>query len=124
MSSSVPTAPTQEQTYNTNALTLDEAIYSILGQGLKYKEWPAALEKHGHSWRAGLEKIIIKKEWEFFREEIRNMRQQGNISNCARVQSDSLNSILKRLKGKPVAGLPGCKEERRKQGRLISKDAK
>jgi len=111
-------------TYNTNAFTLDEAIYSILGQGLKYKEWPAALEKYGYSWRACLEKNIIKKEWEFFRQEIQEMRQEGETSNCARGQSNSLNSIVKRLKGKPVAGLPECKEERRKQGRLISKDAK
>jgi hypothetical protein len=90
---------------------------------LRYDEWPAALRKQGYPWKPNLRGIMIKKEFEYFREEICCMRQEQRIEHRSKVKSNSLNSIVKRLKGKSVAGLPAEKEKRLQAHRLLSKDA-
>jgi hypothetical protein len=112
-----------------DAAALDRAIEGILGQGLRYSAWRVALEKQlsfqGQVWHPGLENVIKKKEFEKFKEEILRLRLEDRIAHPSRNKSNSLNSILKRLKGKPwVEGLPGEKAQRLQERRLISKDAK
>ena len=125
MSSDTSADPTPKQICKADTTALDEAIDAVLGLGLRYKAWPEALSKQGQAWYPALKKVIIKKEYELFREEIQRLRLEDKVTHPSRVQSNSLNSILKRLKGKPwVDGLPGEREQRLLNRTLISKDAK
>jgi hypothetical protein len=103
----------------------DAVIEDFLGLGLAYSEWPAEIEKRDYVWHAGLENTIIEKEWEFFKPEIQRLRLEPKIAQSSRSKSNSLASILKRLKGEPWAeGRPDEREERLRTHRLLGKDAK
>ena len=113
--------------FKTDPAVPNEDIDSFLGLGLAYSEWPAEVRKRGHVWYPGLEKIIIEKEWEFFKAEIQRLRLEPKItqSSRSRSKSNSLASILKRLKGEPwVEGRQDEREERLRTRRLLGKDAK
>ena len=76
-------------------------------------------------WTPGLKNIIIRREYEFFKEEILRMMKEENISKDSRKKSNSLVNILKRLQGEVwVEGVPDEREQRLRERRLLSKDAK
>jgi uncharacterized protein YydD (DUF2326 family) len=103
----------------------DDVIEDFLGLGLAYSEWPAQVQKRNHVWYPGLEKTIIEKEWKFFKSEIQRLRLEPKIVQSSRSKSNSLASILKRLKGESwVEGRPDEREERLRTHRLLGKDAK
>jgi hypothetical protein len=103
----------------------DAVIKDFLGLGLAYSEWPAEVVKRGHVWYPGLETIIIKKEWDFFKSEIQRLRLEPKIAQASRSKSNSLVSIVKRLKGEQwVKGRPDERAERLRRRRLLGKDAK
>jgi hypothetical protein len=120
---STPQPPTDLS--KTDPAVPDAVIEDFLGLGLAYSEWPAEVEKRGHVWFPGLEKTIIEKELEFFKPEIQLLRLEPKIAQSSRSKSNSLASILKRLKGEPwVEGRPDEREERLRTHRLLGKDAK
>jgi hypothetical protein len=124
MSSERLTASTPNASH-TGASKLDEnirqAIFSILGAGWGYDESVAALQTLGHSCPRN---IIIEEEFEYYKDEILRMRREkGFRHRPSKVFSNSLNSIVKRLQGEPVPGVQVDKEERRRDRRLLSKDA-
>jgi len=125
--STTPQPPSEQ--HKTDLVVPDEVIEDFLGLGLAYSEWPAEVEKRGHVWYPGLENIIIKKQWEFFKEEIQRLRLEPKIAQSSRSKSrsksNSLESILKRLKGESwVEGRLDEKAERLRDKRLLGKDAK
>jgi hypothetical protein len=104
---------------------MDNAIHEFLGLGLPYSAWPEEVKRRNYTWYPGLEKVIIQKEYEFFRDEIQNLRLEPTIVQSSRVKSNSLKSILKRLKGEVwMDGYPAEREERFQKRRLLSMDAK
>jgi len=103
----------------------DAVIAGFLGLGLGYSEWPAEVKKRGYEWSPGLEKVIIERELEYFRPEIQLLMSEETIKvHPSGVRSNSLNTILKRLKGEPWMGRPAEREERLRAHRLLGKDAK
>jgi hypothetical protein len=54
----------------TTSAALDTAIEALLGRGLYYNQWRGEFERGGHKWTPGLKNIIIRREYEFFKEEI------------------------------------------------------
>jgi hypothetical protein len=93
----------------------------MLGAGWAYDELGAALQNLGHSCPRN---TIIEEEFEYYKEEILCMRREkGSRHRPSKVISNSLNSIVKRLQGEPVPGLQVDKEQRRRNLRLLSKDA-
>ena len=112
-------------TYANVTSSLDEAIQDILGLGLAYKAWRQEIERRNHKWYPGLEKVIKRKEYEYFKDEIRFLLQEPNVMQSSRVKSNSRKSILKRLKGEVwMEGHPSEREERYRNRRLLSIDAK
>lgn len=105
---------------------LDSIIESLLGQGIGYDEWKRQLQKRGgYSWSESLKNIIIKKEFSFFRQEILRLQAEPNKSRGLQSKTNSLESILKRLQGLEWGnGMPNEMEQRRRDGRLLGKDAK
>ena len=105
---------------------LDTIIDKLLGQGLGYDDWKRKLESQGNFiWSESIKNIIIKKEFSFFREEILRLKSEENKSCGLKAKTNSLESILKRLKGLEWAsGMPNEMEQRRLDGRLLGKDAK
>ena len=68
---------------------------------------------------------IIKKEYEFFKEEIQRLKSEPNTGKGSGPKTNSLESILKRLKGEVwIKGVLDEKDQRRRDGRLLGKDAK
>jgi len=109
----------------TTSVALDAAIEALLGRGLDYNQWPGELERGGHKWTPCLQNIIIRREFEFFKEEILRLKGEKNISKDSRKKSNSLVNILKRLQGEVwVEGAPDEREKRLRERRLLSKDAK
>lgn len=109
----------------TTSAALDTAIEALLGGGLYYNQWRGELERGGHKWTPGLKNIIIRREYEFFKEEILRLMKEENISKVSRKKSNSLVNILKRLQGEVwVKGVPDEWEKRLRERRLLSKDAK
>jgi hypothetical protein len=109
----------------TTSAALDTAIEALLGGGLYYNQWRGELERGGHKWTPGLKNIIIRREYEFFKEEILRLMKEENISKVSRKKSNSLVNILKRLQGEVwVEGVPDEWEKRLRERRLLSKDAK
>jgi hypothetical protein len=103
----------------------DAVIEDLLGLGLAYSEWRTKLESWGYMWNDKLKRMIIEKEWQFFKAEIQCLRSEPNISRSSRIISNSCASILKRLKGEIwAAGVKDEREERRRVRRLLGKDAK
>ena len=103
----------------------DAVIEDLLGLGLAYSEWRTELEWGGYMWNDRLKRMIIEKEWQFFKAEIQCLRSEPNISKSSRVMSNSCASILKRLKGEIwAAGVKDEQQERRRARRLLGKDAK
>lgn len=114
-----------DNTCKSHHSSLNKAIQEFLGLGLPYSAWPKEVERRNHTWYPGLEKIIIQKEYELFRDEIQRLRLEPTVVQSSRVKSNSLKSILKRLKGEPW--MDGCSaewEERLHNRRLLSVDAK
>jgi hypothetical protein len=104
---------------------VDAVIEDLLGLGLGYSEWRTELECGGYMWNDRLKRMIIEKEWQFFKAEVQCLRSEPNISQSSRIMSNSCASILKRLKGEVwVAGVKDEREERRRARRLLGKDAK
>jgi hypothetical protein len=119
----VPLSPKQK--CRTDAALLDAAIQEFLGGGLGYSDWPEQIKQRNLVWYPGLEKVIIKKEFEYFKDEILLLLSEPAISQPSRAKSNSLKSILKRLKGEPwMDGGKNEWEERLWSRRLLSKDAK
>jgi hypothetical protein len=103
----------------------DAVIEDLLGLGLAYSEWQTKFERWGYMWDTRLKRMIIEKEWQFFKAEIQCLRSEPNISQSSRIMSNSCASILKRLKGEIwLAGVKDEREERRRARRLLGKDAK
>jgi len=125
MSADYPTPQALSRSSKADLAVPDAVIENFLGLGLAYSEWPAAVENRSYLLYPGLEKIIIEKEWEFFKPEIQLLRLEPKIAQSARSKSNSLASILKRLKGEPWAeGRLDEREERLRTHRLLGKDAK
>jgi hypothetical protein len=125
MSDEPPTTSTSKEARQTGASKPDgctlQAIHSILGAGLGYDELAAALQEMGRSCPRN---TIIEEEFEYFKEEILDMkRERGFRHRPSKVFSNSLNSIVKRLQGESVPGVEVDKEKRRRECRLLSKDA-
>jgi hypothetical protein len=125
MSDRRPTTPNSWETCHISGSKLDgdtrQAIHSILGRGLGYDELAAVLQKMGRSYPRN---TIIEEEFEYFKEEILNMkRERGVRHRPSKVFSNSLNSIVKRLQGESVPGVQVDREKRRGEYRLLSKDA-
>jgi hypothetical protein len=125
MSDKRPITSTPEEACHTGASKLDgytrQAIHSILGAGLGYDEVAAALQEMGHSCPRN---TVIEVEFEYFKEEILDMkRERGSRHRPSKVFSNSLNSIVKRLQGESVPGVEVDREKRRRECRLLSKDA-
>jgi hypothetical protein len=109
-----------------NSVMLDTIIGQLLGQGLGYDDWKRKLENlGGFTWNESIKNIIIKKEFSFFREEILRLIAEPNKSRKLKSRTNSLESILKRLQGLEwVKGMPNEMEQRKRDGRLLGKDAK
>jgi hypothetical protein len=109
-----------------NSVMLDTIIGRLLGQGLGYDDWKRKLENlGGFTWNESIKNIIIKKEFSFFREEILRLIAEPNKSRKLKSRTNSLESILKRLQGLEwVKGMPNEMEQRKRDGRLLGKDAK
>ena len=110
-----------------NGAVLDTFILKLLGQGLGYDDWKSELEiLGGFTWTESLKHIIIKKEFGFFREEILLLQSEPNTARgLGSKKTNSLESILKRLQGLEwVKGIPNEMEQRKRDGRLLGKDAK
>jgi hypothetical protein len=104
----------------------DTIISKLLGQGLGYDDWKRELEsREGFTWSETLKNVIIKKEFSFFRKEILRLQSEPNTARGPQSKTNSLESILKRLQGLEWAkGVPNEMEQRRRDGRLLGKDAK
>jgi hypothetical protein len=103
----------------------DAVIEDFLGLGLAYSEWRTELARLGYVWNERLRKMIIEKEWQFFKEEINRLRSEPNFSRSWRTKSNSCTSIYRRLKGEIWAeGVKDEREERLRARRLLGKDAK
>lgn len=125
MSNDQFTSPPSNETYTSDPALLDAAIQDILGLGLPYSAWRGEVERRNHVWYPNLEKVIIQKEYEFFKDEIQHLRLEPNIVQSSRVKSNSLKSILKRLKGELwMDGCPNEWEIRLHSRRLLSESAK
>jgi hypothetical protein len=111
---------------SANGAKLDTAIGQLLGQGLGYDDWKTELESlGGFTWTENLKNLIIKREFNFFKEEILTLQSQPNTAQGLKTKTNSLESILKRLQGLEwVKGVPGEMEKRKREGRLLGKDAK
>jgi hypothetical protein len=109
-----------------NGTALDTIIGQLLGQGLGYDDWKRELENQGgFAWTESLKNTIIKREFSFFREEILRLQSEPNTARGLKSKTNSLESILKRLQGLEwVKGVPNEMEQRRRDGRLLGKDAK
>ena len=109
-----------------NGDLLDTTIDQLLGQGLSYDDWKTELENiGGFSWTESVKNLIIKKEFSFFKEEIQRLQSEPNTTPGLKSKTNSLESILKRLQGLEwVKGVPDEMEKRKRDGRLLSRDAK
>jgi hypothetical protein len=110
-----------------NGCLLDTLIDQLLGQGLSYEDWRRELESRGgFTWTETIKNIIIKKEFSFFREEILRLQSEPNTARTFKSKkTNSLESILKRLQGLEwVEGVPNEMKRRKRDGRLLGKDAK
>jgi hypothetical protein len=114
------------QPTSVNGAELDTTIGQLLGQGLGYNDWKMELESlGGFTWTENLKNIIIKKEFSFFKEEILTLQSEPNTAHGLKTKTNSLESILKRLQGLEwVKGVPDEMEKRKRDGRLLGKDAK
>jgi hypothetical protein len=104
-------------------------IDSLLGQGLGYDDWETRLKTKGYGdlWNENLKNMIIKREFEKFKDEILTLRAEPNTASKGKdvQKTNSSESILKRLQGQEWAnGKPNEKGERMQRGRLLGKDAK
>jgi hypothetical protein len=106
--------------------SLDTIIDQLLGQGLGYDDWKKELEsREGFVWTENFKNTIIKKEFSFFREEILRLQSEPNTARRPKPKTNSLESILKRLQGLEwVQGVPNEMDQRKRNGRLLGKDAK
>jgi hypothetical protein len=107
-----------------NRPVTDSAIAALLGQGLGYKDWEQRLRSDDYMWNEGVKNMIIKKEREIFMSEILRLESEQGITQDG-ISSNSLPTILKRLKGEEwFPGMPCERQDRLKHGRLLGKDAK
>ena len=114
-----------EQVLLRNEAVLDRTIGKLLGQGLGYDDWKKELERLGRFWTESLKNIIIKREFSFFKDEILRLQSEPNTAHGMKLKTNSLESILKRLQGLEwVKGVPSEMDQRKRDGRLLGKDAK
>lgn len=114
-----------DQVLLRNEAVLDRTIGKLLGQGLGYDDWKKELERLGRFWTESLKNIVIKREFSFFRDEILRLQSEPNTAHGMKLKTNSLESILKRLQGLEwVKGVPNEMEQRKRDGRLLGKDAK
>jgi hypothetical protein len=104
-------------------------IDTLLGQGLGYDEWETRLRSQGYGdlWNENLKNIIIKREFEYFKDEILRLRGEPNTASKGKdvQKTNSSESIMKRLQGQEWAkGKRGERDQRMKSKRLLGKDAK
>lgn len=78
-------------------------IDSLLGQGWGCSEFKDEVQRQGHAWNPGLENAILMREFALFRQETQEKRLEPDIGKGLRSQSNSLQSILKRLKRQALA---------------------
>lgn len=125
-------ASTPKQTEQPSALILNpevrQKVYSLLGLGLRYNDWSAALQNLGLS-ASEIPPIddIKREEFEYFKDEIIGMLQEKCIRYSSKEGSNSYPTIIKRLQGTWLDGSPASsevREERKTRRRLLSPDAK
>lgn len=106
--------------------TVNFLANSVLGRGLGYSEWEEYAKRLRIPYTGRMKNTLIRMEFELFKEEILILKAEpAGKSKRDEPKSNSLESILKRLKGIPwMAGLPGEKKQRMLCGRLFGKDAR
>jgi hypothetical protein len=106
---------------------IPEAFFDdLLGYGLSHSQWETRFRDNNYLWNDAVKNKMIRKEREWFKEEIQRLQAQPNTAGIMRrYKTNSLESILKRLKGEEwVKGIPDEKEIRFQERRLMGKDAK
>jgi hypothetical protein len=104
---------------------LDAVIEELLGRGFGYADWEKELVTRGFTWSLNLRNIIIDKEFWYFKKEIEQLLLEPSITQGTNSKSNSIVSILKRLKGEEwVEGIPDERETRLRTRRLFGKDGK
>jgi hypothetical protein len=105
----------------------DDVLDGLLGQGLGYRDWETSLQDQNFASGRNVRKILIKRELEYFKEEILLLTSQPNTSleRPDVAKTNSCESVLKRLKGETwVEGRPNERDQRYWNGRLLGGDAK
>ncbi|KAG4434984.1 hypothetical protein IFR05_009538 [Cadophora sp. M221] len=104
-----------------------DLIDSLLGQGWGYSKFVEEVQRQEHARIPGLKRKILMREFALFRQEIQEKRLEPDIDDGWRSQSNSLESILKRLKGESwlqSQPLRNEKDERLRTRRLLGKEMK
>jgi hypothetical protein len=122
---SVPTDPPPRIEPQQDSIVPDWVIDGLFGRGLGYGDWKKELSGLKYRWSESLKYRIIKREYEFFKEEIQRLKSEPNTGKGSGPKTNSLESILKRLKGEVwIKGVLDEKDQRTRDGRLLGKDAK
>ncbi|KAL2075778.1 hypothetical protein VTL71DRAFT_721 [Oculimacula yallundae] len=111
----------------TRSAELYEDIGKLLGQGFGHGDYKKQVRRLGHTWKPGMKDIIMRRDVEFFKEEIQDRRREEDHDPGSTTHSNSLASILKRLQGLPWLQSQLSLNEldgRRKAKRLLGKDVK
>ena len=101
-------------------------IDQLFGKGLGYSDWEREIIRQGYKWNENVMNQIIKREFGYFKNEFLILEAQENTATGKRSpNSNSLESILKRIKGEKWSKkMPDEKAERLRDGRLFGRDAK
>jgi hypothetical protein len=104
----------------------DAIINQLFGKGLGYSDWEREITIQGYKWNENLINQIIKREFGYFKGEILDLAAQENTATGKHSpKTNSLESILKRIKGeKWLEKMPDERAERLQNGRLFGRDAK
>lgn len=119
-----------KRTSRTKPTTPDDVVEllanTLLGRGLGYSDWEDHAQKQRIPYTGQLKNTLIRREFELFKEEILVLKAKpAEKSKRDEPKSNSLESILKQLKGLPwMTGRPAEKKQRLLCGRLLGKDAK
>jgi hypothetical protein len=115
------------KTSSPNRDVPNSVIDNLLGRGWGYNEWGTTLKSQGYLWNETVKNLIIKREFEKFKDEVLFLRAQPNTARKGKdvQKTNSSESIMKRLQGKEwVKGKPNEKEQRKQSRMLLGKDAK
>jgi hypothetical protein len=118
-----------KQTSLPNSGVPDEAIDNLLGYGLGYEDWESRLKAQGYGklWNDHLKNTIIRREFEYFKDETLDLRAEPNEAKGGKEvpRTNSSASIMKRFQGHEwVEGRPNERAWRLQNRRLLGKDAK